>query len=213
MVNKEVLALYYAIGGFISLRSRTAQWGTNAIGVISELLQQELPGLRGFSETNIKRMRIFYEEWRGLFEIRPPVADELTDVIIPMGDTIQIMIRPLSADELSREDMEAFLSVGFTHHSEILAKAKDEHESRREWLLDRFWFAGANDKRIKNYRFWQEGNHVEEIYTMEFLMQKLNYIHQNPVRAEIVARPEDYLYSSALNYAGEKGLLDVEVIR
>ena len=85
LVNKEVLALYYAIGGFISFRSRTAQWGTNAIGVISELLQQELPGLRGFSETNIKRMRIFYEEWRGLFENRPPVVDELTDVIIPMG--------------------------------------------------------------------------------------------------------------------------------
>ena len=86
----------------------------------------------------------------------------------------------------------------FTNKKILKALEQDEHESRREWLLD---------------RFWQEGNYVEEIYTMEFLMQKLNYIHQNPVRAEIVARPEDYLYSSALNYAGEKGLLNVEVIR
>ena len=101
----------------------------------------------------------------------------------------------------------------FTNKKILKVLEQDEHESRREWLLDRFWFAGANDKRIKNYRFWQEGNHVEELYTMEFLMQKLNYIHQNPVRAEIVARPEDYLYSSALNYAGEKGLLNVELIR
>ena len=54
---------------------------------------------------------------------------------------------------------------------------------------------------------------MEEIYTAEFLWQKVNYIHQNPVRAEIVARAEDYLYSSARNYAGEKGLLDVEVLR
>lgn len=77
LVNKEVLALYYAIGGYISVRSRAAKWGSNAIGVISDLLQQELPGLRGFSETNIKRMRIFYEEWRGLFENRPLLADEL----------------------------------------------------------------------------------------------------------------------------------------
>ena len=100
----------------------------------------------------------------------------------------------------------------FTNKKILKVLEQDEHESRREWLLDRFWFAGANDKRIKNYRFWQEGNHVEEIYTMEFLMQKLNYIHQNPVRAEIVAKPEDYLYSSALNYAGEKGLLNVELI-
>ena len=93
------------------------------------------------------------------------------------------------------------------------ALQQDEQESRHDWLLDRFWFAGANDKRIKNFRFWQEGNYVEEIYTMDFLLQKLNYIHQNPVRAEIVARPEDYLYSSAMDYAGEKGLLKVELIK
>ena len=65
LVNKEVLALYYAIGGYISVQSRAARWGSNAIGTISELLQQELPGLRGFSETSIKRMRIFYEECFG----------------------------------------------------------------------------------------------------------------------------------------------------
>jgi hypothetical protein len=45
LVNKEVLALYYAIGGYISVQSRAARWGSNAIGTISELLQQELPGL------------------------------------------------------------------------------------------------------------------------------------------------------------------------
>jgi hypothetical protein len=54
---------------------------------------------------------------------------------------------------------------------------------------------------------------LKAVNTTMLLMQKLNYIHQNPVRAEIVAKPEDYLYSSALNYAGEKGLLNVELIR
>ena len=125
LVNKEVLALYYAIGGFISLRSRAAQWGTNAIGVISELLQQELPGLRGFSETNIKRMRIFYEEWRGLFENRPLSTDDLEMPMILMGDNNHIAIRPLTTDELSPEELEAFLTVGFSNHYEILAHVKD----------------------------------------------------------------------------------------
>ena len=125
LVNKEVLALYYAIGGFISLRSRAAQWGTNAIGVISELLQQELPGLRGFSETNIKRMRIFYEEWRGLFENRPLSTDDLEMPMILMGDNNHIEIRPLTTDELSPEELEAFLTVGFSNHYEILAHVKD----------------------------------------------------------------------------------------
>lgn len=101
----------------------------------------------------------------------------------------------------------------FTNKQILRVLEEDEHESRRTWMLDRFRFAGANDKRITNYRFWQEGNHVEEIYTSEFLWQKVNYIHQNPVRAEIVERAEDYLYSSARDYAGEKGLLEIEVIR
>ncbi len=101
----------------------------------------------------------------------------------------------------------------FTNKKILKVLETDEHESRRIWMLDRFRFAGANDRRITNYRFWQEGNHIEEIYTQEFLWQKINYIHQNPVRAEIVTRAEDYLYSSAINYAGEKGLLNVEVVK
>ena len=101
----------------------------------------------------------------------------------------------------------------FTNKKILGILETDEHESRRAWMIDRFRFAGANDHRITNYRFWQEGNHIEEIYTQEFLWQKVNYIHQNPVRAEIVARAEDYLYSSALNYVGEKGLLEIEVVR
>ena len=112
LVNKEVLALYYAIGGYISVRSRSAKWGTNAIGVISDLLQQELPGLRGFSETNIKRMRIFYEEWCGLFENRPLLVDDLTDTIIPMGNATQIIIRPLCNNVIQGLYLEDYLVDG-----------------------------------------------------------------------------------------------------
>ena len=58
--NKEVLQLNYGIGRFISVNSRSAKWGSNAITVISKMLQQELPGLKCFSEASIKMMRIFY---------------------------------------------------------------------------------------------------------------------------------------------------------
>ncbi len=70
--NKEVLQLNYGIGRFISVNSRSAKWGSNAISVISKMLQQELPGLKGFSEASIKMMRIFYEEWCLIFEKRLP---------------------------------------------------------------------------------------------------------------------------------------------
>lgn len=57
-VNKEQLSLYYGIGRYVSENSRTGFWGKGAIEQISSLLQKELPGLRGFSATNIRNMRI-----------------------------------------------------------------------------------------------------------------------------------------------------------
>jgi len=79
-------------------------------------------------------------------------------------------------------------------------------------MLNRFEYAGRNDSKIKDFKFWQDGNNAQEIYLYDYFMQKLNYIHQNPVRAELVEEPHHYLYSSARNYAGEKGLLDVIVV-
>ena len=74
-VNKEQLSLYYGIGCYVSKNSREGFWGKGAIEAISRQLQKELPGLRGFSATNIKNMRSFYEEW-SLFVNRQPMADE-----------------------------------------------------------------------------------------------------------------------------------------
>jgi hypothetical protein len=77
-VNREQLSLYYGIGRYVSLNSREGHWGTGAIEIISEQLQKELPGLRGFSATNIKKMRRFYEEW-SLFLNRSPLAGDLEE--------------------------------------------------------------------------------------------------------------------------------------
>jgi len=100
----------------------------------------------------------------------------------------------------------------FTSKEILRTLLVESTESRREWLLNRFEYSGKNDKKIKNYRFWQEGNDSQAIYFSDYFDQKLNYIHANPVRAEIVNRPEDYRYSSAIDYAGGKGLLDVMIV-
>ena len=73
--NKEQLSLYYGIGCYVSKNSREGFWGKGAIEAISQQLQKELPGLRGFSATNIKNMRSFYEEWSPVIN-RQPTADE-----------------------------------------------------------------------------------------------------------------------------------------
>jgi len=100
----------------------------------------------------------------------------------------------------------------FTSKEIIQTLKSDSQESRQEWLLNRFEYAGKNDKKIKNMKFWQDGNDAQEIYLNDYFNQKLNYIHKNPVKAEIVNRAEDYRYSSAIDYAGGKGLLDIVVV-
>ena len=85
-------------------------------------------------------------------------------------------------------------------------------ESRRDWVLYRFEFAGKYDNRVKQYRFWQDKSHPIELSTTEMIEQRINYIHENPVRTGIVAEAEDYLYSSARNYAGLSSIIEIDMI-
>jgi len=100
----------------------------------------------------------------------------------------------------------------FTSKAITKAMLENQQESRREQLIDRCHFRGVNDNKITNFKFWQEGNYIETINSYDFYKEKLMYVHMNPVKQEIVDRPEQYLYSSARDYCGEKGLLDVEVL-
>ena len=127
-VNKEVLALNYGIGRFISINSRSAKWGSNAIAVISSLLRQELPGVKGYSEASIKMMRTFYEEWRCIFENRQLPIDDLGNQLMLSHINDKIEIRQLVTDELSASDLASFLNVGFTNHYVILTKTKSKEE-------------------------------------------------------------------------------------
>ncbi|SNR51181.1 transposase, partial [Flavobacterium sp. ov086] len=94
----------------------------------------------------------------------------------------------------------------------ILEKIQNSPESRREWILERFKLAAQTHQRNKEYQFWQYGNHAEEIYSTEFMWSKLHYIHLNPVRAGLVAKASEYIYSSACNYVNDSGLLEIEKV-
>jgi len=95
---------------------------------------------------------------------------------------------------------------------EIIKTIKEVPESRSEWMLNLFWYAGKYNKKIINYKVWQDGNEAKEVHSIDFLDEKMKYIHDNPVRAEIVSDPVNYLYISAIDYGGEKGLIDIERI-
>jgi REP element-mobilizing transposase RayT len=92
---------------------------------------------------------------------------------------------------------------------QILLAIDTESESRRDWMLNLFEFAAKQHKRNEKYQIWTHENHAELIYSDKFIIQKISYIHDNPVRAGIVENPEDYLYSSATDFAGKQCILDI----
>lgn len=101
-------------------------------------------------------------------------------------------------------DMKSFTSTQ-------MRKAIENHEgeSRKEWMLWMMKRAGLKNANNRDFQFWQQDNHPIELYSAEVMEQKLNYIHQNPVLAGFVGQAEHYTYSSAANYAGQKGQMDV----
>ena len=124
-VNQEQLALYYGIGRYISQNSREGFWGKGAIATISEQLRREIPGLRGFSPSNLKSMRAFYEEWESLEANSPVITGELK-----VADSEDNKIRQLQLANFSNFPWIAFLSIGFTHHCIIITKVKDVEERK-----------------------------------------------------------------------------------
>jgi len=111
------------------------------------------------------------------------------------------------------QDQIYFLTFTIVNWLDVFTRIEyKEHtaESRRELFLWLFQRAGKRNKQ--EYQFWQPGSHPIELNTNELLQQKLDYLHENPVKAGFVSNPEDYLYSSAVDYADGKGLLPVSFI-
>jgi REP element-mobilizing transposase RayT len=102
----------------------------------------------------------------------------------------------------------------FTSKKIIEAIINNDHESRKEWMIRIFSEAGKRNSRNTDYQFWRQDNQPKECYSSEFTIQKLNYIHNNPVETGLVEKAEDYLYSSARNYiyGNDSGLLGITKI-
>ncbi len=159
-INQEQLALYYGIGRYVSANTRKKNWGKGALATISEQLRKELPGLKGFSERNLKNMRTFYEEWRILENYNSAGGTaEFTEINIdsavrtdemPNNSAVQTAelqaddeIRQLQLTNLPDFPVVAFLSISFTHHTAILSQVKSYEERK-------FYIQFAADYKIKS---------------------------------------------------------------
>jgi REP element-mobilizing transposase RayT len=82
-------------------------------------------------------------------------------------------------------------------------------ESRSVWMLDGFKLNADKHSRNKEFQVWIQNNHAVQLYSPDFIREKVDYLHNNPVRAGWVEKPEDYIYSSARYYAGLGCLFDI----
>ncbi|MBQ7572292.1 MAG: hypothetical protein IJT19_08650 [Bacteroidaceae bacterium] len=133
IINGEQLSLYYGIGRYISDHSREGYWGTGAIARISKQLKSELPGLKGFSEENIKLMRRFYETWKDIEAKSVVGTTEMAKTAVPqivtnsVDASTELQIRDVDPDsvcqlQLTSDDrfpITAFLNISFSHHMAI----------------------------------------------------------------------------------------------
>lgn len=100
----------------------------------------------------------------------------------------------------------------FTSKKVIEAIRFNPRESRKENLLQQFKLAGEKTSNVKTYQFWRHDNKPIELWSNKVTYQKIKYIHNNPVDSGLVFRPESYMYSSAIDYSGEKGMLDGVIV-
>ena len=114
----------------------------------------------------------------------------------------------------STENDLSSIFADFKKHTskQIVRLIEGENESRADWLLRGFANAARKLSKVKNYKVWQEGNHPILLDNAKMTDEKLDYIHLNPVKDEIVDEPAFYWYSSARNYEGGIGLLNVSLL-
>ena len=179
LANKELLKLYFGIGQYVSFHSRNKNWGKGAIDSISSLLQQELHGLRGFSATNIRNMRIFYEEWECmqpfLIDKKEPLfqfsEEELNRQLLsaelknqnrqlPTDDlNDSFLIQQLPTAELENEWIELFLKVPFTQHRLIIrgAEVTEERVFYIQKVATEFWSFETLKHHLKSDLYQRQG--------------------------------------------------------
>jgi len=116
----------------------------------------------------------------------------------------------------STKDQKPELLLGdfkrFTSKAIVKAIQDNPKESRKEWLMEQFLKAGIKTSNVNKYQFWRHNNKPIELWSNKVIDEKISYIHNNPVEEGLVFYPEDYVYSSARDYSGNKGILEGVIV-
>lgn len=177
LANKEMLLLYYQTGYELSLKIKNTNWGAAVIRNISNDLQNDLPGLRGFSYSNLKNMRQFYEEYFFLSDFIKSIVNkdvelgQLATAPISQSATVQFnnnkFVQLITA-QLSKTNKtqklisfteNIFLKIGFTHHIMLINKCKEYAERLFYFqnIIENQWSVTILEHHISSQLYQQKG--------------------------------------------------------
>lgn len=132
LVNRELLMLYLKIGAKINQKTLQEAWGSKVLEQVSEQLQNELPGLRGFSASNLKKMALFFNFWYKSGVIRPTVSNQMYSIeneLFEQGDAAQRFFGFEIGSTVSNQFVTSFYSVSFSNHFLIASRSNSTDEA------------------------------------------------------------------------------------
>ncbi len=219
LVNKELISLYFEMGNKISSTAKKESWGSKVLEQISEALQTELPGLRGFSSGNLKKMRVFANFWLPYFSIGSSQSNRLekTEILISSTPSNQLIIGlPVNFET-------TFFSVGFSHHYLIASKCQNFEEAYfyLSKVSNEFWNYRNLENHLKANLFQQQGKlpnnftkvlpelHIEKaikIFKDEYLLDFINIEvedeeNERVLENEIVTNIKKFILSIGNDFA------------
>jgi len=183
MANAESLRLYFTIGYDLDVEIKKNAWGDKILDSVSSRLQQELPGLRGFSASNIRKMRLFYQAWKISAVIGSSMTDKLdSNNMKPFLPTVSDNLNTINQDDIGSVDADqftnCFFSISFSHHYEIILKTKDESDrwyyiqqvALNFWTVRQLRTELSNESHLKQVN---ESNNFKQVLPNEISNQAI----------------------------------------
>jgi predicted nuclease of restriction endonuclease-like (RecB) superfamily len=188
LANKEQLLLYFRIGKILSEKIAAEKWGAKILTQISQDLQKQLPGLRGFSPTNLKNMKQFYTEYQA----------------ITFSQSLTAQLRKLRNDPFI-ELPDIYLNISFTHHILILNKCKslDERLFYITEAATRFWSVTILEHHILADLFNNQGklpNNFDKTLPAELKPSALQVFQ------------DEYLFDFITNHDEDERVIESQII-
>lgn len=194
LVNRELIVLYFNIGAKISIQTKKQAWGSKVLEQISNELQNELPGLKGFSASNLRKMTLFYNFWSKETAISSTLSNQFKNTDNETNTTLlrQDKIENIEfSSTVSNQIEKSFFSVSFSNHFLIVTKSKTLEQALfyLQKSSSEFWSYRTLEHQLKANLYAKEGklpnnfietlpeklsNNAIQVFKDEYLLDFIN---------------------------------------